>query len=199
MSTCLTLEILTAISEEIDDGAEKDGEKFAQFKQTFFDLRGENWTDLRQAVLDRLKSENMALLQHLPTLENAPINPDPDANGEGQLMPVSRAGWTAVFAGKTAEFREVLSVIFGVKLVFYDNGQVRVTSQYDLGATFIFQPSPKDEGGGKTRLQLVVQGEGGSLELLQLMRNWVEIKQGIPCFSVSFTLESYDEWKRKQQ
>ncbi|KAI9435306.1 hypothetical protein H4582DRAFT_2079846 [Lactarius indigo] len=140
----------------------------------------------------------MALLQHLPMLENAPTNPDPDANGEGQLMPCMLC-LRQVFAGKTVEFREALSVIFGIKLVFYDNGQVRVTSQYDLGATFIFQPSPKDEGGGEARLQLVVQGQGGPLELLQLMRNWVEIKQGIPCFLASFTLECYDKWKCEQQ
>ncbi|KAI9435299.1 hypothetical protein H4582DRAFT_1855207 [Lactarius indigo] len=162
----------------------------------------QNWLDLRQAVLDRLKSENTALLQCLSALENPPTSPDPDTNGEGQLVPVPRAGWTAVceeraqleaelkqrdkrmlrlrqvFAGKTAEFREALSVIFGIKLAFYDNGQ--------------------DEGGGEARLQLAVQGEGGPLELLQLMRNWVEIKQGISCFLASFTLEYYDKWKRKQ-
>ena len=45
-----------------------------------------------------------------------------------------------VFAAKTAEFREALSAILGVKVAFYDNGQVRVTSQYDHGAAFVFQP-----------------------------------------------------------
>ncbi|KAI9435280.1 hypothetical protein H4582DRAFT_1970937 [Lactarius indigo] len=122
----------------------------------------QNWLDLRQAVLDLLKSENTALLQHLFALKNPPTNPDPDASSEGQLVPVPRARWSAVceeraqlevelkqrdkrllrlrqvFAGKTAEFREALSVVLDVKLVFYDNGQVRVTSQYDPGATFIF-------------------------------------------------------------
>jgi mitotic spindle assembly checkpoint protein MAD1 len=39
-----------------------------------------------------------------------------------------------VFAVKTAKFREALSAILGVKVAFYDNGQVQVTSQYDLGA-----------------------------------------------------------------
>ncbi|KAH9010496.1 mitotic checkpoint protein-domain-containing protein [Lactarius deliciosus] len=98
-----------------------------------------------------------------------------------------------VFAGKTSEFREALSAILGVKLAFYDNGQVRVTSQYDLGAAFIFQPAPKDGSGGGARMQLVAQ------ELLQLMRNWVEIEQSIPCFLASVTLECYDKWKREQQ
>ena len=47
-----------------------------------------------------------------------------------------------VFAAKTTEFREALSAILGVKLAFYDNGQVRVTLQYDLGAASVFQPAP---------------------------------------------------------
>ncbi|KAI9435312.1 hypothetical protein H4582DRAFT_1971402 [Lactarius indigo] len=54
----------------------------------------------------------------------------------------------------------------------------------------MFCDNGQDEGGGEARMQLVAQGEGGPLELLQFMRNWVEIKQGIPCSSVSFTLES---------
>ena len=46
-----------------------------------------------------------------------------------------------VFAAKMVEFREGLSAILGVKVSFYDHGQVRVTSQYDLGAVFVFQPA----------------------------------------------------------
>ena len=46
-----------------------------------------------------------------------------------------------VFAAKMAEFREGLSAILGIKVSFYNNGQVRVTSQYDLGAMFVFQPT----------------------------------------------------------
>jgi mitotic spindle assembly checkpoint protein MAD1 len=42
-----------------------------------------------------------------------------------------------VIAAKTAEFRKALSAILGVKVTFYDNGQVRVTSRYDLGAAFV--------------------------------------------------------------
>ncbi|KAH8991756.1 MAD-domain-containing protein [Lactarius hatsudake] len=230
--------------EEKEEEAEKDREKIEELEQTLFDLRGEigagrhvppgvrvlslcenpaqNWTDLRQAALDRLKSENAALLQRLSALDHhVPTNPNPDANDEEQLVP--RASWAAVceekaqleaelkqrdkrmlrlrqvFAGKTAEFREALSAILGVKLAFYDNGQVRVTSQYDLGAAFVFQPAPKDGSGGGARMQLVAQGEGGPQELPQLMRNWVEIEQSIPCFLASVTLECYDKWKREQQ
>ncbi|KAH8978120.1 MAD-domain-containing protein [Lactarius hatsudake] len=223
--------------EEKEEEAEKDREKIEELEQTLFDLRGEigagrhvppgvrvlslcenpaqNWTDLRQAALDRLKSENACA-------PPAPLRARPPPNDEEQLVP--RASWAAVceekaqleaelkqrdkrmlrlrqvFAGKTAEFREALSAILGVKLAFYDNGQVRVTSQYDLGAAFVFQPAPKDGGGGGgARMQLVAQGEGGPQELPQLMRNWVEIEQSIPCFLASVTLECYDKWKREQQ
>jgi mitotic spindle assembly checkpoint protein MAD1 len=44
------------------------------------------------------------------------------------------------FTASTAAFREALSAILGIKVAFYDNGQIRVTSQYDLGAAFVSQP-----------------------------------------------------------
>ena len=231
---------------EKEEEAEKDKEKIEELEQTLFELRGEigagrhvppgvrvlslcenpaqNWAELRQAALDRLKSENAALLQRLSTLvpTSTDVKPAGTEAEEQQLVP--RASWAAVceekaqleaelkqrdkrmlrlrqvFAAKTAEFREALSAILGVKLAFYDNGQVRVTSQYDLGAAFVFQPAPKDgAGGGGARMQLVAQGEGGPQELPQLMRNWVEMEQSIPCFLASVTLECYDKWKREQE
>jgi mitotic spindle assembly checkpoint protein MAD1 len=239
---CLSLIILCASAlEKKEEEAEKDSEKIEQLEQTLFELRGEigagrhvppgvrvlslcanpaqNWSDLRQAALDRLKAENGALLQRLSALEQSKSS---SASDDEQLVP--RASWAAVceekaqleaelkqrdkrmlrlrqvFAAKTAEFREALSAILGVKLAFYDNGQVRVTSQYDLGAAFVFQPAPKDGGGaGGARMQLVAQGEGGPQELPQLMRNWVEMEQSIPCFLASVTLECYDKWKHEQQ
>jgi mitotic spindle assembly checkpoint protein MAD1 len=194
----------------------------------------QDWADLRQAALDRLKEENTALLQRLCALEASGTHSVPPAadgsSTASELVP--RASWGAVceekaqledelrqkekrmprlrqvFAAKTAEFREALSAILGVKVAFYDNGQVRVTSQYDLGAAFVFQPAPRDAakdgtggggGSGAARMQLVAQGEGGPQELPQLMRNWVEIEQSIPCFLASVTLECYDKWKRERE
>ena len=247
---------------------ERDREKIEELEQTLFDLRGEigagrhvppgvrvlslsanpaqEWADLRQAALDRLKEENAALLQRLSTLSSSSSpsshpNPNPDSGptnttnttsktGEEEEL-VPRASWTAiceqkrqledelrqkekrmlrlrqVFTAKTAEFREALSAILGVKFAFYDNGQIRVTSQYDLGAAFVFQPATRShaagagegEGGEGARMQLVAQGEGGPQELPQLMRNWVEIEQSIPCFLASVTLECYDKWKRERE
>lgn len=227
---------------------EKDREKIEELEQTLFELRGEigagrhvppgvrvlslsanpaqEWADLRQAALDRLKEENAALLQHLSTLSSSSTsNPSIDKT-EDTVELVPRASWLAVceqkaqleeelrqkekrmlrlrqvFTAKSAEFRETLSAILGVKLAFYDNGQVRVTSQYDLGAAFVFQPARHSSGegaGAGARMQLVAQGEGGPQELPQLMRNWVEIEQSIPCFLASVTLECYDKWKRERE
>ncbi|KAH9979345.1 hypothetical protein BGW80DRAFT_1455049 [Lactifluus volemus] len=252
----------------LEEASEKDRDRIEELEQTLFDLRGEigagrhvppgvrvlslranpaqDWADLRQAALDRLKEENAALLERLATLETDLSHHHPsssssstdDASGGGggggdnaaaAAALVPRASWEAlrqekaqledelkqkdkrmlrlrqVFTAKTAEFREALSAILGVKLAFYDNGQVRVTSQYDLGAAFVFQPAPKGGGSGggggagAARMQLVAQGEGGPQELPQLMRNWVEIEQSIPCFLASVTLECYDKWKREQE
>jgi mitotic spindle assembly checkpoint protein MAD1 len=247
--------ILPALEEQ-EEATGKDREKIEELEQTLFELRGEigggrhvppgvrvlslsanpaqEWADLRQAALDRLKEENAALLQRLSTHSSSSSNPNPPtstttsestttAEREEQLVP--RASWLAVceqkaqledevrqkekrmlrlrqvFAAKSAEFREALSAILGVKIAFYDNGQVRVTSQYDLGAAFVFQPAPGGgkSGGGGARMQLVAQGEGGPQELPQLMRNWVESEQSIPCFLASVTLECYDKWKREQE
>ncbi|KAI0260570.1 spindle assembly checkpoint component Mad1, partial [Gloeopeniophorella convolvens] len=233
---------------EREEQAEQHEEQIETLEQTLFELRGEigggrhvppgvrvlslrdnpaqQWADLRQAALDRLKEENAALLARLASLDarapSAAASTDAPGTPGEELVP--RASWEAacaekialedelrakekrmlrlrqVFAAKSAEFREALGAILGVKLAFYDNGQVRVTSQYDLGAAFVFQPA-KGGGGaeGGARMQLVAQGEGGPQELPQLMRNWVEVEQSIPCFLASVTLECYDKWKRERE
>lgn len=80
---------------------------------------------------------------------------------------------------------------------------MRVTSQFDLNAAFVFQPtkSPTQSqsaanDGGMT-MQLVAQGEGGPDDLPQLMRYWVEEEQCIPGFMASVTLECYEKMKHQ--
>lgn len=102
---------------------------------------------------------------------------------------------TQIFSAKTDEFKEAIAAILGVKLAFYPNGQVRVTSQFDLNAAFVFQPAGKNEG---MTMQLVAQGDGGPEELPQLMRYWVEQEQCIPGFLASVTLECYEKNKSNQ-
>jgi len=105
-----------------------------------------------------------------------------------------------VFTAKSAEFREAIASILGLKLAFYPNGQVRVTSVYDLSASFVFQPAPKSTNTASSegaRMQLIAQGEGGPQDLPQLMRYWVEEEQCIPGFLASVTLECWEKVKRE--
>ena len=55
----------------------------------------------------------------------------------------------ADYTPQATEFREALSAILGTKVVFYNKEQgsvtLRVTSRYGVGATFVFQPAPRDD------------------------------------------------------
>ncbi|ETW76357.1 hypothetical protein HETIRDRAFT_460753 [Heterobasidion irregulare TC 32-1] len=229
--------------DESEVASEQQLEQIEELEQTLFELRGEigagrhvppgvrilslkdnpaqQWSDLRQEVMDRLKGENEALINRLKELEDSGAGQAAAAkrgDGPGEDL-VPRRSWEVVnqekheleevvkqkekrllrlqqvFTAKSTEFREAIAAIMGVKLAFYPNGQVRVTSQYDLNASFVFQPTSRSEG---AKMQLIAQGEGGPQELPQLMRNWVEEEQCIPCFLASVTLECYDTWKREQ-
>ena len=92
------------------------------------------------------------------------------------------------------EFREAITSILGVKLAFYPNGQIRVTSVYDLEASFVFQPENKHVG---ARMQLVAQTEKGPDELPDLMRYWLEGEQCIPGFMASVTLSCQDKARER--
>ncbi|RXW17677.1 hypothetical protein EST38_g8182 [Candolleomyces aberdarensis] len=189
----------------------------------------QQWLDLRQETLDRLKGENEALIRRLGELEErvqasgGGVQEMGSGTGKGgELVP--RESWEQVckekeelveevkqkekrllrlqqvFTSKSAEFREAIASILGLKLAFYPNGQVRVTSMYDLAASFIFQPTGQqgtDSSGMK--MQLVAQGEGGPQDLPNLMHYWIENEQCPPGFMASVTLECYDNWKRNQQ
>ncbi|KAH8113193.1 mitotic checkpoint protein-domain-containing protein [Phellopilus nigrolimitatus] len=189
------------------------------------------WADTREAVLARLKNENEALLARLKELEAAG-GTSASASAAGPVgedaSSVPRASWEAqreeaaelrgalaqrekrllrlqeVFTAKSAEFRDAIAAVLGLKLAFYPNGQVRVTSVYDLGASFVFQPAKARGGGGGVggedgaKMQLIAAGEGGPQELDGLMKTWIREEMCIPCFMASVTLECYDKWKSEQ-
>lgn len=193
------------------------------------------WADTREEVLNRLRSENGALLKRLEEVESRVgggdiiMAPAVGQNGpnddQGAIKTVPRESWESlrqdksdieealkqkekrllrlqqVFTAKSAEFREAIASILGLKLAFYPNGQVRVTSMYDLGASFVFQPLKASNGsdGGETKMQLIGQGEGGPQELEQLMNYWVQQEMSIPCFLASVTLECYDKIRRERE
>ncbi|KAI0776999.1 mitotic checkpoint protein-domain-containing protein [Trametes elegans] len=244
---------------EVEEESEKHLEKIEELEQTLFELRGEigagrhippgtrvlclrdnpaqQWEDLSRAAMDRLKSENEALLKRLKDLEESGARGSGGSASAEELVPresyevavkektkledelkqkekrllrlqqvrysvcpnplvlIHRHARAQVFTAKSAEFREAIASILGVKLAFYPNGQVRVTSQYDLNAAFVFQPT--GAGGEGMKMQLVAQGDGGPEELPQLMRYWVEQKQCIPGFLASITLQCYEKMERE--
>ncbi|KAL4244697.1 Spindle assembly checkpoint component MAD1 [Abortiporus biennis] len=182
------------------------------------------WEDLSRKAMERVKEENEALLKRLKELEEGGVRVEGGSNGhaEGELVP--RESWEVVnkekeeleeslkqkdkrllrlkqvFSAKSEEFKEAIASILGVKLAFYPNGQVRVTSRFDLTTAFVFQPTKPSAGGtseGMT-MKLVAQGEGGPEDLPQLMRYWVEEEQCIPGFLASVTLECYEKMKREE-
>ncbi|KAF9475572.1 MAD-domain-containing protein [Pholiota conissans] len=213
-------------------------DKIEELEQTLFELRGEiaggrhvppgvrvlsmqdnpeqQWFDLRQAAMDRLKGENEALMKRLKELEESGARTSGASDHGEELVP--RESWELVnkekleleetvkqkekrltrlqqvFHSKSAEFREAIASILGLKLAFYPNGQIRVTSMFDLDASFIFQPTSRSEG---ARMQLVAQGEGGPQDLPSLMEYWIEKEQCTAGFLASVTLECYDKSKRE--
>ncbi|RPD52551.1 MAD-domain-containing protein [Lentinus tigrinus ALCF2SS1-7] len=182
------------------------------------DNPAQQWEDLSKAAMDRLRSENEGLMKRLKDLEESGARGSEQDPNHEELVP--RASWEAVnddklklqdelkqkekrllrlqqvFTAKSAEFREAIASILGVKLAFYPNGQVRVTSQYDLNAAFVFQPNGQGEN---MKMQLVAQGDGGPEDLPQLMRYWVEQEQCIPGFLASITLECYEKNKMERE
>ena len=104
---------------------------------------------------------------------------------------------------KTEEFKATIASVLGVKLTFCPNGQVRVTSTYDLSTAFTFQPSASvGEGGVRergVRMQLVEQTGDGPEELPQLVRYWVEQEGCIPGFLASITLAGYERRKMEEE
>ncbi|KAJ7481691.1 spindle assembly checkpoint component Mad1 [Mycena latifolia] len=172
----------------------------------------------REAETARVREENAALLQRIAALQAGGARADESAGeSEGEHL-VPRESWDAVckerdelqkvvrqketrlkrlqevFASKAEEFKESIAALLGVKLAFFPSGQVRVTSLYDLDATFVFKPA----AGGGGNMQLVAHGEGGPEDLPSMMTYWVGTEQCIPGFLASVTLEVYDRWKRER-
>ena len=189
------------------------------------DNPAQRWADTRTEVLERLKNENRALLDRVKDLEtqvSASGAPSQDSNIREHYVP--RESYEAlvqsndelvetaaqkdkrilrlqqIYTAKSQEFREAIEAILGIKLAFYPNGQVRVTSRYDLSAAFVFKPSgPKKPGNGDDmKMQLIAAGEEAPPEMEELMRYWIQEEMCIPCFMASVTLECYDKVRRER-
>lgn len=175
--------------------------------------------ETRQTEMNRVKEENAALIHRIEELQKGGArveNNVTDTNSNEHLIP--KESWDAVckerdelqgmvkqketrlkrlkevFSSKAEEFKESIAALLGVKLAFFPSGQVRVTSLYDLSATFVFKPASSGSGGS---MELMAQGEGGPEDLPHLMAYWVGTEQCIPGFLASVTLELYDRWKQE--
>ncbi|KAF9035171.1 spindle assembly checkpoint component Mad1 [Panaeolus papilionaceus] len=107
-----------------------------------------------------------------------------------------------IFASKSKEFKDAIESVLGVKLAFYPNGGVRVTSVFDLYASFVFQPAPATAGAttdddGLRTMQLIAQGEGGPEDVGGMMEYWIGKEQCIPGFMASVTLECWEKRRRE--
>ncbi|OJT05808.1 Spindle assembly checkpoint component mad1 [Trametes pubescens] len=183
------------------------------------DNPAQQWEDLSKAAMDRLKNENEALMKRLKDLEDSGARSSGEGVSREDLVPRESYEVIAeektklehelkqrekrllrlqqVFAAKSHEFREAITSILGVKLVFHPNGQVRVTSQYDLNVVFVFQPTGTSGEGMK--MQLVAKGDDGPEELPQLMHYWVDQEQCIPGLLASITLDCYERNKMEKE
>ncbi|KAF8145038.1 spindle assembly checkpoint component Mad1, partial [Mycena galopus ATCC 62051] len=171
--------------------------------------------ETRQSEMDRVKEENAALIHRIEELQKGGVRAENTAadNSNAHLIPKESwdavckerdelqgmvmqketrlKWWKEVFSSKAEKFKESIAALLGIKLAFFPSGQVRVTSLYDLSATFVFN------GGGTNTMQLVAQGEGGPEDLPNLMAYRVGTEQCIPGFLASVTLELYDRWKQE--
>ncbi|KIK69916.1 hypothetical protein GYMLUDRAFT_34318 [Collybiopsis luxurians FD-317 M1] len=186
-------------------------------------LKGEN-----QALLKRLAEVEEALKDAAASPAPAPTPVDASQHPNSTLVPKESLDLAVqekeelenelkqrekrllrlqqVFKAKSAEFREAIESIMGVKLAFYPNGQVRITSLFDLNASFVFSPDKTAKGhnaqtsheGSGMNMQLVATGEGGPQDLPNMMRYWIETEGCLPGFIASVTLECYESSKRNK-
>ncbi|KAF7342010.1 hypothetical protein MVEN_01788200 [Mycena venus] len=185
------------------------GIRVLSFKDTPELLLRDN-PEARTSELDRVKEENAALIHRIAELQkggnehlipkeswDAVCKERDELQGQVKQKETRLRRLKEVFSSKAEEFKESIAALLGVKLAFFPSGQVRVTSLYDLSATFVFKPAPGGGGGGMNTMQLMAQGEGGPEDLPNMMTYWVGTEQCIPGFLASVTLELYDRWKRE--
>ncbi|KAF7329938.1 hypothetical protein MKEN_00257700 [Mycena kentingensis (nom. inval.)] len=166
----------------------------------------------RKVEVDNLKAENAELIKRIEALEQGGASPASSAMPEQTWISLRQERddlqqqarqkdkrlkrLQEVYSSKAEEFRETIASLLGVKIAFFQSGQVRVTSIFDLSATFVFKPDPSSGSGS---LQLVGTGEGGPEDCSQLMNYWVGEEQCIPGFLAAVTHESFDRKKRRER
>ncbi|EEB91896.1 hypothetical protein MPER_09673, partial [Moniliophthora perniciosa FA553] len=165
--------------------------------------------DVRREEVERLREENEGLLKRLGELEAASasglsgatrIQPEEvDLESGVDKLPelIPKATLLKVIQQKQAADEErgseTIGSVLGVKVAFYPNGQVRITSVYDLNASFVFSPT-KDNS--TTRMQLVGHSPEAPQDFSNWQSFWIQAECCIPGFLATVTLECYEKWKR---
>ncbi|KAL1738000.1 spindle assembly checkpoint component Mad1, partial [Schizophyllum fasciatum] len=134
---------------------------------------------LPQASADAWQHEKAALTQELA-----------QANKRWQRL-------KQVFNAKAEEFTETVRNVLGVKVAFFGNGSVRVTSVYDLEAQFAFEPVKDGSSGSGRKMRMVGKGRGGGEDVDEQMEYWIRKEGSIPCFLATMTLVSFEKWKQE--
>ncbi|KAJ7057139.1 spindle assembly checkpoint component Mad1 [Mycena amicta] len=182
------------------------------------ELLGRDNPQARKAEIDKVKEENAALIQRIEALERGGAH----LAGPSTSSAIPKESWDAVcqkrdelealvqqktkrlsrlkevYQSKAKEFRDSVESLLGVKLAFFQSGQVRVSSLFDLDTTFVFKPAA-DGGTSLGSLQLTGTGEDGFEDCEQLMAFWVNREQCIPGFLASVTLELYERKKQREK
>ncbi|KAI4525647.1 hypothetical protein K525DRAFT_219502, partial [Schizophyllum commune Loenen D] len=172
-----------------------------------------NWFAARTEALEALKKENEALRQQISEGANTDANANtalPQASADAwqhekaaltQELAQAHKRWQRlkqVFNAKAEEFTETVRNVLGVKVAFFGNGSVRVTSVYDLEAQFAFEPIKDGNAGEARKMRMVGKGRGGGEDVDEQMEYWIRKEGSIPCFLATMTLVSFEKWKQEQ-
>ena len=105
-----------------------------------------------------------------------------------------------IWSAKSLELREAIMSILGWKVDVLPNGRFRMTSIFNLDTT-----DDQDEGDGSS---LIFDGDNGTmkcsagprspfaLEILPLVRYWIEERKEVPAFLAALTLDLFDKTTR---
>ncbi|BGP56157.1 hypothetical protein JCM8202_005923 [Rhodotorula sphaerocarpa] len=171
---------------------------------------------IRTATLDRLKSENAALLKRLSDMDRGlhgsdrqPLVPreslqaaraDADKlKGEVQQKEKMMKRVLQAVSDKTETLRLAVQKLLGFQLAFLESGRIRVTSVYapSKDRSLAFDPWP----GGPMPFKLVSATDEQVMSLDEVRRSvgfWLEGRGSLPGFMASLTMSLYEESTRGQ-
>ncbi|GAA6005728.1 hypothetical protein JCM11491_003987 [Sporobolomyces phaffii] len=171
---------------------------------------------IRTATLDRLRTENEALLRRITNLEASGIRSGEGAEGQQDLVPKESLATlqaeverlkTAVLQKdkmlqriseavkeKTETMRIAIQKLLGYQLAFLDSGRIRVTSVHapSKDRSLAFDPWP----GGPMPFRLVNAADESGRQNEKLRGNiefWLEGRKSLSGFMASLTMDLYEE------